>query len=91
MTERGGNFSGATITQDLGATGFVTIPAIGATRLNTPVRALIVITAGNLAVELDDGTDNSASVIPVTASPTPIQLGAVRFAPNNTAVCIGLR
>lgn len=77
-------------TEDAGAWGFVTLPAVGAAPLSQPVRSVVVITAGNLALTLADGSNNSASVIPVTASPYPLPYAAIGLATNNTAVVLGL-
>lgn len=84
-------YSDRTQTEDSGGSGFVTIPAIGGTPLPVPVRSIVVLTAGNLSVVLADGSNNSANVIPVTASPYPLPYGVVALATNNTAVIIGLR
>jgi hypothetical protein len=72
------------------ASGFVTIPAIGGTALEVPTRAIVISTAGNLAVVMADGSDNSATVIAVTAGQIyPFEV--TKYATNNTAVALGLR
>lgn len=84
-------YSDRTQTEDSGGQGFVTIPAIGQPPLSIPPRAIIITGPGNLVVQLPDGSDNIASPIAVTASPSPLPYGAVRFATGNTCTAIGLR
>lgn len=77
-------------TRDSGGWGFVAIPAIGAPALTFPIRGVVCTTAGNMAVQLGDGSDNGATVIPVTAGPIILPYDVRRYVTNNTAVLLGV-
>lgn len=74
------------------ATGFVAIPASDGTALtaDTAPRAILVATAGNLVVELMDGSSNASKPIAVPAGVT-LPLRAVRLGAGNTAGIIGIK
>ena len=69
--------------------GWVDIPASGATALSTPVREVVIVTAGNLQVEAADASVN-ATAIAVTPG-MRFSIAAVRKGPLNTAAIIGVK
>lgn len=71
------------------ARGFVAIPASGAGALTTPTRGIVITTAGNLGVELADGTTNNTQLIAVVAG-NVFPFAVVRQSAANTAVMLGL-
>lgn len=81
-----------TQSEDHGASGFVTIPAIGATALVVPFipRAVLVQTSGDMAVQLTDTSSNAGAVVAVVAGQI-FQLEVTRYVTGNTAVLLGLR
>jgi hypothetical protein len=71
------------------AFGFVLMPTSSQAALTNPVRGLVVTVAGNLCVNLADGSSNNSQPISVSAGAV-YPFAAIQLGSNNTAGVLGL-